>query len=311
MLLDEKSFFDCNPATLKMFGCNQRSDFIGKHPSQFSPPTQSDGRDSMVVANEKIAVAMKNGSNLFEWMHCRLDGSIFPAEVLLVAFEKDGKLVLQATVRDITRRKNDENQIAIDVDKLNSALAGLIATMSKAMELRDPYTAGHQTRVADIACQIAKELGWGADQIQGLRMAALVHDIGKIAIPAEILTKPSKLSEFEEKLMEEHASHSYELLKDIDFPWDIADIVHQHHERLDGSGYPQHLRGDAILPEARVLAVADTIEAMSTHRPYRPALGLPAAIAEIKNLAGAKLDKEFVDAAVRLFEGKDSIENLG
>ena len=179
------------------------------------------------------------------------------------------------------------------------------------MELRDPYTAGHQTRVANIACRIAKELGWGADQIQGLRMAALVHDIGKIAIPAEILTKPSKLSEFEEKLMEEHASHSYELLKDIDFPWDIADIVHQHHERLDGSGYPQHLRGNAILPEARVLAVADTIEAMSTHRPYRPALGLPAAIDEIKSLAGTKLDKEFVDAAVRLFEGKDSIENLG
>ena len=311
MLLDEKSFFDCNPATLKMFGCNQRSDFIGKHPSQFSPLTQSNGRDSMVEANEKITEAMKNGSNLFEWMHCRLDGSIFPAEVLLVAFEKDGKLVLQATVRDITRRKNDENQIAIDVVKLNSALAGLIATMSKAMELRDPYTAGHQTRVANIACQIAKELGWGADQIQGLRMAALVHDIGKIAIPAEILTKPSKLSEFEEKLMEEHASHSYELLKDIDFPWDIADMVHQHHERLDGSGYPQHLRGNAILPEARVLAVADTIEAMSTHRPYRPALGLPAAIDEIKSLAGTKLDKEFVDAAVRLFEGKDSIENLG
>lgn len=308
MLLDENGFFDCNPAALRIFGCSERNEFIGKHPSQFSPATQSDGRDSMVAAAEKIAEAMKNGSNLFEWMHCRLDGSIFPAEVLLVSFEKDGKTVLQATVRNITRRKNAENQIALDVVRLSSALAGLIATMSKAMELRDPYTAGHQTRVAEISCQIAKELGWAEERIQGLRMAALVHDIGKIAIPAEILTKPSRLSEFEEKLMQEHANHGYTLLKDIDFPWPIADIVHQHHERLDGSGYPQHLKADAIMPEARVLAVADTIEAMATHRPYRPALGLPAAIEEINKQAGITLDKDVVNAAVRLFEGKTSLE---
>lgn len=311
MLLDEKGFFDCNPAALKMFGCKELSEFIGKHPSEFSPPTQPDGRDSMVVANQNIAQAMKDGSNLFEWMHCRLDGSLFPAEVLLVAFEKNGRAVLQATVRNISRRKNDEQQIALNVVRLNSALTGLIATMTKTMELRDPYTAGHQSRVAKIACLIAAELGWDKNQVQGLRMAALVHDIGKIAIPSEILTKPSRLSEFEEKLMQEHATHGYELLKEIDFPWSIAEIVYQHHERLDGSGYPLRLKGDAILPEAKVLAVADTIEAMATHRPYRLSLGLPAAISEIKKQSGIQLDEKAVSAAVHLFEGRASLEECG
>lgn len=310
MLLDEKGFFECNPATLKIFGCKDRSEFIGRHPAQFSPSTQADGTASMLAASEKIAKAIKEGSNLFEWTHCRIDGSIFPAEVLLVAFKRNGKLVLQATVRDITDRKNIENQITLNLEKLNSALSGVVATMSKTMELRDPYTAGHQTRVAYIACLIANELGWNDDQIQGLRMAALVHDIGKIAIPAEILTKPSRLSEFEEKLMQEHAEHGYELLKDIDFPWPIADIVHQHHERMDGSGYPFGIKGEKILPGARILAVADTLEAMSTHRPYRPAVGLPSAVDEIKKESGKQLDEVVVAAAVKLFEGKDSLDLL-
>jgi len=303
MLLDDKRFADCNPATLAIFGCSRRSDFIGKHPSQFSPSIQPEGIDSDTLANQRIADAFKYGHNRFEWQHSRLDGSEFPAEVLLVAFEREGKKVLQATVQDITEQKN--KQLALD-----RALTGIVTAMSKTMELRDPYTAGHQSRVSVIACLVAKELGWGEDRIKGLRMAGLVHDIGKIAVPAEMLTKPSRLSEFEEKLMEEHPQHGYELLKDIEFPWPIANFVRQHHERLDGSGYPLGLKNDEITLEARVLGVADTIEAMSTHRPYRAALGLAAALAEIKAQSGIKFDADVVNATLRLFKGKDSLDFL-
>jgi PAS domain S-box-containing protein/putative nucleotidyltransferase with HDIG domain len=310
MLLDENGFFDCNPAALRMFGCDKRSDFIGKHPSQFSPQLQPNGIDSMTLANEHIAEAFHHGSALFEWTHSKLDGSVFPAQVLLLSFEEDGRRVLQATVRDISDRVDYERQLADEADRLNKALAGTVATMSKAMELRDPYTAGHQSRVAIIACEIAKELGWSERRITGIRMAGLIHDIGKIGIPSEILTKPSRLSEFEEKLVQLHAQHGYELLKDIEFPWPIADMVHQHHERMDGSGYPQGLKGEEILPEARVLAVADMLEAMSTHRPYRAARGLPEAIAQIKLEAGSRLDKEVVAAAVKLFGDRENLDNL-
>ena len=308
MLLDEKAFFDCNPATLKIFGCAQRSDFIGKHPSQFSPSLQPGGVDSMALANQRIAEAFGSGSNFFEWDHCKLDGTPFPAEVLLVAFELEGKKVLQATVRDITARKNLDEQLSNYSDRLSRALAGTIRTMSRTMELRDPYTAGHQNNVAQIACAIASELGWDEESIVGLKMAGLIHDIGKIAVPAEILTKPSALSGFEEKLVQLHPEQGYELLKDIEFPWPVADMVHQHHERIDGSGYPLGLRGDQILPGAKILAVADTLEAMSTHRPYRAALGLPAAIAQIKAESGKQLDAVVVSAAVKLFDGKESLD---
>lgn len=311
MLLDDKAFFDCNPATLRIFGCPNKGDFIGKHPSQFSPPYQPSGVDSVALANQRIADAFRTGNNLFEWTHCKLDGTEFPAEVLLIAFEVEGKKLLQATVRDITVRKNIDVQLHDYSDRINRALAGTIRTMSRTMELRDPYTAGHQNQVALIACAIAKELGWDEERITGLRMAGLIHDIGKIAIPSEILTKPSSLTEFEEKLVQLHPEHGYELLKDIEFPWPIADIVRQHHERMDGSGYPLGLIGDQILPEARILAVADTIDAMSTHRPYRAALGLPAAIDQIKAESGKQLDANVVSAAVKLFDGMENLDFRG
>lgn len=308
MLLDENGFFDCNAATLSMFGCKVRSDFIGKHPSKFSPQLQPNGVESMVLANQMIQHALKTGSNIFDWVHCKLDGTPFPAEVLLVQFERENKPVLQAIVRDITVRKRNEQNLIDQAEKLSRSLVGTINTMSKAMELRDPYTAGHQGRVSLIACAIAKELDWDDDRITGLRMAGLIHDIGKIGVPSEILTKPSELSEFEEKLVQLHPQHGYELLKDIEFPWAIADIVRQHHERIDGSGYPLGLKGDAILPEAKVLAVADMLEAIATHRPYRPARGLPMALELIKSESGKQLDAAVVDAAVRLFQGKESVD---
>ena len=182
MLLDDDIFFDCNPAALKMFGCANRNEFVGKHPSELSPQEQSNGLSSRIFANEKIAEAHSKGSSFFEWSHRRMDGTIFPTEVTLVSFEKHKKKVLQATVRDITLRKDQEYALAITAEKLNMALTGIVTTMSKTMELRDPYTAGHQIRVSKIACAIAKQLGWNEDRIRGLQMAGLVHDIGKIEL---------------------------------------------------------------------------------------------------------------------------------
>ena len=204
---------------------------------------------------------------------------------------------------ELTRQHLEQQ---IQEERLRASLTSTVEVMSKTMELRDPYTAGHQKNVATISCFIANKLGWSPDLIYGLRLAAMIHDIGKIAIPSEILTKPSKLSEFEGKLLQEHPENGYQLLKDIDFPWPIAEIVRQHHERIDGSGYPRGLKGDQILPEAQVLAVADTIEAMYSHRPYRPGLGLPSAIQVIKDGAGKTFNLEIANVAIELFEGRES-----
>ena len=182
------------------------------------------------------------------------------------------------------------------VDSLNA----IIEAMSKTMEWRDPYTAGHQKRVAVLSKAIAKKLCWSEEKIRGLYLAALVHDIGKIATPAELLTKPSMLTETEMILIKEHPKTGYDILKGIPFTWPIAQAVYQHHERLDGSGYPNGLSGEAIIPEARVLAVADTIESMVSHRPYRPSLGLDKAILQVKAEAGKSLDASICQVACEL-----------
>ena len=181
--------------------------------------------------------------------------------------------------------------------QLAAALRATIEAMSKTMESRDPYTAGHQQCVANLSVAIAAQMGWTEAEQQVVYLAGLVHDIGKIAVPSEILTKPSKLSTLEMSLVRQHVEAGYQILRDIPFPWPLADIIRQHHERLDGSGYPQQLKADEILPGARILAVADMLEAMSTHRPYRPALGLPFAISEFNRESGQTLDPDVVRAA--------------
>lgn len=172
------------------------------------------------------------------------------------------------------------------------------------MEWRDPYAAGHQRRVAEIAVAIAKELGWDDVHLNGLHLGCMVHDIGKVAIPSEILTKPSKLTALEMQMVKGHVETSYEILKDIPFFWPIADMVHQHHERMDGSGYLCGLKGNQIILEARVLAVADTVEAMASHRPYRAAIGLEAALKVITDGRGTLFDSTVVDACLKLFKEK-------
>lgn len=185
-------------------------------------------------------------------------------------------------------------------DRLKWVLEDSIKTLSSVLETKDHYTAGHQQRVSDIACQIARNMGLSHDQITAIRLAGLVHDIGKICIPAEILSKPFKLDELEFELIKRHSNTGFDILRRIAFPWPIAQIVHQHHERLDGSGYPRGLSGDDILLEARIIAVADVVEAMSSHRPYRPALGIDAAVEEISKNRGALYDADVVDAYLGL-----------
>jgi len=185
--------------------------------------------------------------------------------------------------------------------QLQEVLEGAIHTIVMAVEAKDPYTSGHQRRTADLACAIAANMGLQEDQIRGIRMAGLIHDVGKIAVPSEILSKPSKLSDVEFALIKTHPSVGYEILKGINFPWPVAEIAYQHHERMDGSGYPRGLKGEEILLGARIMTVADVVEAMASHRPYRPALGIDKALEEIQKNRGVLYDPEVADACLRVF----------
>lgn len=187
---------------------------------------------------------------------------------------------------------------------LRRALEQAIAAIALTLEKRDPYTAGHQQRVAEIAAAIAAEMGLPPERIEGLRFGALIHDIGKIAVPAEILNRPGRLSELEFGLIKAHSEAGHDIVKDIPFPWPVAQMVHQHHERLDGSGYPQGLKGAEIMLEARILAVADVVEAMVAHRPYRAALGMEAALKELERGRGTLYDPDAVDASLRIYREK-------
>jgi putative methionine-R-sulfoxide reductase with GAF domain len=186
------------------------------------------------------------------------------------------------------------------LSRMQEGLRDTVQAIATTVEMRDPYTAGHQRRVADLAAGIAGEMNLPHEQIYAIHLAGIVHDLGKIAIPAEILSKPSRLNEMEYNFIKTHPRAGYDILKDINFPWPIAQMVLQHHERMDGSGYPQGLKGDAILLEARILAVADVVEAIASHRPYRPGMGLETALAEIQSKRGILYDAAVVDATLRL-----------
>ncbi len=192
--------------------------------------------------------------------------------------------------------------------RLSRTLLGVVDAMGKVVESRDPYTAGHQRRVACIASSLARGLGLSDEEVEGIRIAGLVHDIGKVAIPAEILTKPARLNTLEFRMVQTHPEAGYEMLQSIDFPWPVADMVRQHHERMDGSGYPLGLLGDDILMGARCLAVADVVEAISSHRPYRPGLGVGEAKMELQKNRGTIYDANVVDVCLSLMEEPDFVD---
>ncbi len=230
------------------------------------------------------------------------------------AFDEAEVTLLKDLAEDLaygieTRRTRAErDRIAAEqlhqAEMLRQALQGSIKAIANTVEMRDPYTAGHQRRVGQLAIAIARELGLSEKAIHGIGLAASIHDLGKISVPAEILSKPSKLTAIEFMLLRNHAQAGFDILKDIEFPWPIASMVLQHHERLDGSGYPQGLKGDQILLESRILAVADVVEAMASHRPYRAALGTDSALKEIERGRGMVYDAAVVDACQRLFTQK-------
>lgn len=244
--------------------------------------------------------------NGFEVEFYKKDRSKFRAitNARAVRDEQGQILYTEGFIEDITLRKNIEEQLRQSIDNLRKAIRATIQVLVSAVDARDPYTAGHQIRCANIARAIALELGLAHEKIDGIRMAGSIHDIGKLSVPAELLTKPTKLTSLEFSLIKEHARIGYEMLKEIESPWPLAQIVYQHHELMNGSGYPRNLKNDEILMEARILTVADVVEAMSSHRPYRPASGIEAALEQIETNKGIIYDNAVADACLRLFREK-------
>jgi len=222
-------------------------------------------------------------------------------------FLKEERLLIEAAANrlgDITVRKQAEEELERYSQKLQELIANITKAIALTTAMRDPYTSGHQQRVTQLACAIAEEMGLNKEMIAEIRVVGSLHDIGKMHIPSEILTKPGRLTDTEFDLIKTHSKVGYDILKTIEFPWPIAPIVLQHHERANGSGYPSGLSAKDILLEARILAIADVVEAMASHRPYRPALGIGKALEEISQKKGTLYDPEVVDACLRLFKEK-------
>ncbi|MCE5284433.1 MAG: HD domain-containing protein [Pelosinus sp.] len=288
----------CNTAFETYIGLD-RTNLIGKSVFDISP--QPLAQKYFEMDNELFD---NRGCQIYESKVKYADGSIHDVIFNKATYANtSGELAgLVGTMFDVSKHKATELALKETTEKLSLILSQTVQAMSAIAEVRDIYTAGHQKRVADLSYAIASELGLPAQTIKAIKTAALLHDLGKISIPSEILTKPGKLSFHEFELVKDHAQLGYEILKSIDFPYPLAEIVRQHHERIDGSGYPQGLSGEKILLEARVIAVADVVEAISSHRPYRPALGIDTAIAEIKRLQGIAFDAKVVSACLRVFD---------
>lgn len=216
--------------------------------------------------------------------------------------QEDGSVTWDGAAQDVTERERFEAERKRSMEKLEKSMEETVQAIAATIEMRDPYTAGHQRRVANLAKRIAEEMQLPAEEIHGIYLAATIHDIGKIHIPAEILSYPGKLGNLEYALIQGHVQAGYDILKNIEFPWPVAQMVYQHHEHLSGSGYPRGLKGDEIMLGARILCVADVVEAMASYRPYRPGLGAEKALAEIRSNRGRLYDAAVVDVCLALFE---------
>ncbi len=299
-----------NPAAARMLGY-EPDELVGKPIHATVHHTRPDG-SAYPQDQCRMAAALQNGKAhvVTDEVYWRKDGASFPVEYLSTPIREGAKTVGAVVVfRDMTERRRAEAEHQRHEDKLRKGLEDTIRAVAATVEMRDPYTAGHQRRVANLASAIAREMGLADERVRGIYLAGIVHDLGKIHIPAEILSKPGRLSDNEFGLIRTHPQVGHDILKDIEFPWPIASMVLQHHERLDGSGYPQGLQDDAILLEARILAVADVIEAMSSHRPYRPGLGTDKALAEIKGRRGTLYDPLVVDACIKVFQEQAFVFN--
>ncbi|MGA3085475.1 MAG: PAS domain S-box protein [Thermodesulfobacteriota bacterium] len=286
-------YLSCNTMFERFFGARE-ADIVGKTDYDF---VDRELADSFREHDKKAMAAGKTTSNE-EWITFADGGHrVFLDTIKTPMYDSQGMLIGMLGIgRDITDRRA--------VERIRKALGATIHAIAVTVEARDPYTAGHQRRVADLARSIATEMNLPDDQIDGIRMAATIHDLGKISVPAEILSKPTKLTNIELMLIKIHSQSGYDILKDIDFPWPVARMILEHHERMNGSGYPNGLTGDNILLESRILAVADVLESMASHRPYRPSLGIDAAMKEIESNRGILYDINAVNACLRLFREK-------
>jgi len=295
---EEGKLMDFNQSTLDLFGYS-RQEMIGM-----------DSEDVFVNQDEyqrlREELDKKGSARDFEVKLRKKDGTAMTCLITSTVRQTRNKGVrgYQGIIRDISELVSNRNELENTLSELRKALGGTIEAMAMTVETRDPYTAGHQRRVSDLARAIATELEISDDLIQGIRMAGVIHDIGKISVPGEILSKPGRISKNELGIIKEHPKVGHSILKTVDFPWPIAQIVLQHHERMDGSGYPDGLSGKDILLEARIMAVADVVEAMASHRPYRAALGIKIALREITKNRDVLYDPRVVDACLKLFKEK-------
>ena len=258
------------------------------------------------IVKAKAIESLKGGSRLpYEYRFINKNGSIMWILERVTATEYRGSRATVGSFMDITEQKLAEEELKQSLNDLRRAMEGAVQAMALIIESRDPYTAGHQRRVTFLACAIAEEMGLSPSQVDGIRMAGSTHDIGKIHVPAEILSKPGRLADFETSIIKTHPQIGYDVLKEINFPFPVAQTVLQHHERMDGSGYPYGLSGEDILLEARIISVADVVEAMSSHRPYRPAIGVDSALQEIYQNSGILYDSDVVMVCLRLFKEKE------
>jgi PAS domain S-box-containing protein/putative nucleotidyltransferase with HDIG domain len=258
----------------------------------------------MVRTNHERRLQGELLPSIYSFRVLNRDGAFSWVEINSIGTLWEGRPATLSFIRDITERWMAQQAIEQSMDKLRRSLMGTIQAMAMMVEARDPYTAGHQRCVAKLAHVIAVEMGLGEEQCEGIRMAGAVHDIGKIALPADILSKPGRLTETEFDLIKDHSQSGFDILREIEFPWPLAEIVLQHHERMDGSGYPAGILGKSICLEARILAVADVVEAMGSHRPYRAAVGVGKALEEISQKKGMLYDAQVVDACLRVFTEK-------
>jgi len=295
-ILDDGRITYANPRAADIFGY-ARGEMLGHSVLDIIVP-----EDQERVIEDIRRLAAGEASELRnEFIGTRKDGHPVSIGAGGVATTLGGRRVIVGMAQDITDKRRAEETIRHYITRLEHAVLGTVDAVSQMVELRDPYTAGHERRVGELSAAIAAEMGLDDNMQRGLRIAGAVHDIGKIGIPAEILSKPSRISPTEFELVKSHAQQGYEVLKGIDFPWPVAEVARQHHERLDGSGYPRGLKGDDILLEARIMAVSDVVESMASHRPYRPGRGIQEALDEIERGAGKIYDANVVAACLRLF----------
>jgi PAS domain S-box-containing protein/putative nucleotidyltransferase with HDIG domain len=289
-----------NPRFAEILGYASCEELVGRE--VLSIVAESD-RDT-AGKNIQRRISGEIDSLAYETRLLRKDGSIVEVGVHGSAAKLRGQPAIIGIMQDITGKRLAERNSREYLASIEASLMGTVGVAVSLSAMRDPYTAAHQRRVADIASAIGAEMGFDANRQKGLRVAGMLHDIGKMSVPAEILVKPGRLSALEYVLVQHHTIAGYDTLKGVKFPWPVAEIALQHHERMDGSGYPNKLKGEEILQEARIIAVADVVEAMSSHRPHRPSLGIDAALTEIEHGRGSLYDPAVTDACMRLFREK-------